>query len=268
MKPILTANLFVTAIIFVSCSSGSDQQEKQAIDSPPVEPVAAAVEFVRNDAQRSVDVMVDGRLFTSYRWPENVYKPILYPILTSSGTEITRGFPLQPREGERTDHIHQVGNWLNYGNVNGYDFWGNGSTGKRNVDGGQIKHLTIEQLEGGAGEGTLVTTASWIDPSGKELLAEKTQFRFIAKGAIRIIDRVETLTATGGVPVVFKDTKEGMFGIRVARQLELPSKEDVVLTDAQGNPTKVKKMSNESVSGNYRSSEGVTGDAVWSTRAC
>ena len=58
-----------------------------------------------------------------------------------------------------------------------------------------------------------------------------------------------------------------MFGIRVARQLELPSKEDVVLTDAQGNPTKVKKMSNESVSGTYRSSEGVTGDAVWSTRA-
>jgi hypothetical protein len=64
-----------------------------------------------------------------------------------------------------------------------------------------------------------------------------------------------------------KDTKEGMFGIRVARQLELPSKEDITLTDAQGNPTTVKKMSNEAVSGNYKSSEGVTGEAVWGTRA-
>ena len=58
-----------------------------------------------------------------------------------------------------------------------------------------------------------------------------------------------------------------MFGIRVARQLELPSKEDVTLTDAQGNPTIVKALSNEGVTGNYISSEGVTGEAVWSTRA-
>jgi hypothetical protein len=64
-----------------------------------------------------------------------------------------------------------------------------------------------------------------------------------------------------------KDTKEGSFGIRVARQLELPSKEDITLTDARGNPTTVKKMSNEGVTGNYKSSEGVTGEAVWGKRA-
>ena len=210
--------------------------------------------------------MIDGKLFTSYRWPDNVYKPILYPVLTSAGTEITRGFPLKPREGERSDHMHQVGIWLNYGNVNGYDFWGNGSEGKRNVNGGQIKHLSAEQLSGGTGEGSMVTTASWIDPSGKELLAEKTEYHFIAEGPTRIIDRITTLTATGEA-VSMKDTKEGMFGIRVARQLELPSKEDVTLTDAQGHPTTVKKMSNDGVTGNYRSSEGVTGEAVWGTSA-
>ncbi|HEX8677451.1 MAG TPA: PmoA family protein, partial [Segetibacter sp.] len=100
----------------------------------------------------------------------------------------------------------------------------------------------------------------------KELLAEKTEFHFIAKDSIRIIDRIATLTATGGA-VLFKDTKEGSFGIRVARQLELPSNEDIALTDAQGNSTAVKAMSNEGVTGNYKSSEGVTGEAVWSTRA-
>ena len=74
------------------------------------------------------------------------------------------------------------------------------------------------------------------------------------------------MTATGG-DVLFKDTKEGSFGIRVARQLELPSKEDVPLSDAYGNPSTVKAMSNAGVTGNYRSSEGVTGEAVWGTRA-
>ena len=224
------------------------------------------VTFVKFEADQRVDVKVDGKLFTSYWWPDNVYKPILYPVLTSNGTPITRGFPIKAREGERRDHMHQVGNWLNYGNVNGYDFWGNGSEGKRDVNAGQIKHLSIGRLSEGNGEGSMVTTASWIDPKGKELLAERTDFHFIAKGSIRIIDRIVTLTATGEA-VLFKDTKEGSFGIRVARQLELPSKEDVTLTDAQGNPTTVKAMSNKGITGNYRSSEGVTGEAVWSTRA-
>jgi hypothetical protein len=190
----------------------------------------------------------------------------LYPVNTSLGTTITRGFPLNPREGERTDHLHQVGIWLNYGNVNGLDFWGNGSTGSLNPEDGVIKHTGIEKMTDGNGEGVLIANASWLDPSGKELLAENTEYHFIAEGSTRIIDRITTLTATSG-PVAFKDTKEGMFGIRVARQLELPSKDDVILTDAQGNPTTVKAMSNEGVTGNYKSSEGIEGDAVWGTRA-
>ncbi len=64
-----------------------------------------------------------------------------------------------------------------------------------------------------------------------------------------------------------KDTKEGMFAIRVARQLELPSNENVPLLNALGRPGTEKAMENKGVTGNYRSSEGVTGDAVWSTRA-
>lgn len=259
MKLSSIAIVSLTVMFCISCTSKPDKQVEQ--DQSP------NVEFVKNEEDKSVDVTVDGKLFTTYRWPDDVYKPILYPLLSAAGSEVTRGFPLKPREGERRDHIHQVGNWLNYGNVNGYDFWGNGSTGKKNVNGGQIKHVSIDKLKEGKGEGSIVTTASWIDPSGKELLAERTEYHFIAKGTTRIIDRIETLTATGIEPVIFKDTKEGMFGIRVARQLELPSKEDVILTDAEGHPTEVKKMSNEGVNGNYRSSEGVTGEDVWSTRA-
>jgi hypothetical protein len=224
------------------------------------------VEIIIRESEQKVDVMIGGKLVTSYCWPENVYKPVLWPIRTLTGTEISRGFPLKPREGERNDHIHQVGSWLNYGNVNGFDFWGNGSTGKKSENGGVIRHLGIEQAKGGDGEGVLSVKGAWQDPSGKEMLEEKTEFHFIADGQYYCIDRITTLTA-GNQDISMKDTKEGMFAIRVARQLELPSQEDVPLLDAGGKPGIEKAMENKGVTGNYRSSEGITGEAVWGTRA-
>jgi hypothetical protein len=224
------------------------------------------ISIVPSEAERKVDIIINGRFFTSYQWPEDVYKPVLFPVLTSSGVEITRGFPLKPRIGEQTDHIHQVGIWLNYGNVNGIDFWGNGHRGVREPDGGEIRHKEIERMQSKNGEGILVASAEWLTPSGKILIHEKTEFHFIARGSLRIIDRITTLTA-GDTTVHFADTKEGMFGIRVARQLELPSRSGIFLVDSTGNPSKTMDTSNKGVSGNYLSSEGLQGEAVWGTRA-
>ena len=226
----------------------------------------ATIEFVTHSADNKLDVLVDEKLFTSFCWPDNVYKPILYPVLTAEGTEITRGFPLRPREGERNDHIHQVGIWLNYGNVNGFDFWGNGYRGVKEPNGGVIKHVRIDRLASKNGEGMFVSVEDWMAPTGQKLLTEKTEYHFIVTGSVRIIDRITTLTA-GDSAVNFKDTKEGMFGIRVARQLELPGTEGVILLDSLGIPLSVKDTLNSGVSGNYLSSEGISGDAVWGTRA-
>jgi hypothetical protein len=224
------------------------------------------VTFANHEAERHIDILFDGKLFTSYCWPENVYKPILYPVYTSSGTEITRGFPLRPRQGERNDHMHQVGIWLNYGKVNGLDFWGNGYRGYKEPGGGEIKHQKIENMGLGNNEANLVSIESWLNPKGGEILSERTEYHFIANGPLRIIDRVTTLRATD-TTVVFSDTKEGMFGIRVARQLELPLNEDVVLLDVDGKPSPQKTNAAGGATGNYRSSKGALGEAVWGTRA-
>jgi len=79
------------------------------------------VRIVKNEALRRVDVLVDGQPFTSYIWPETLTKPVLYPLRTAQGTIVTRGFPLDARQGERVDHPHHAGFWLNYGNVNAID---------------------------------------------------------------------------------------------------------------------------------------------------
>ena len=248
---------FLSVILSFSCNVQSAQVQKVK---------GLKIAFIKNIADKKVEVMIGGKFFTSYCWYDNVYKPVLYPVCTSNGTLITRGFPLNPRAGERNDHLHQIGIWLNYGNVNGYDFWDNGESGTKDPKGGEVKHLEIKKLIGGIGEGVMVTRESWLDPSGKELLEENTEYHFLARGSTRIIDRITTLTAKG-ITIKMKDTKEGMFAIRVARQLELPSKESVILTDINGKPTAVSAMPNEGVTGNYLSSEGVTGDSVWGTRA-
>src|SRR5262245_37062041 len=62
------------------------------------------VRFVKNEDARRVDVLIDGQSFTSYTWTDKLKVPVLYPLRTSTGTVVTRGFPLEPRAGERVDH--------------------------------------------------------------------------------------------------------------------------------------------------------------------
>ena len=83
------------------------------------------IRVVPNEAARRVDIIIDGQPFTSYIWPATLAKPVLYPLRTATGIIVTRGYPLEPRAGERSDHPHHAGLWFNYGSVNGIDFWNN-----------------------------------------------------------------------------------------------------------------------------------------------
>lgn len=257
MKQFCYLILILAVFTALSCKSKSDGKKQPA-----------EITFDEDVAAKKINVLVDGKLFTTFQWMENMTKPVFYPILTSEGTEITRGFPLKPKAGERADHPHQIGMWLTYGNVNGLDFWGNGSKGPgtRNANGGVIQHLKTEKISEGAGEGSFVTTESWVDTTGVELLREVTEFHFIARENIRIVDRKTILTASEK-EVKMPDTKEGMFGIRVARQLELPVPGNVVLYNEDGTTSREKDTLNIGITGNYLSSEGITGADVWGTRA-
>jgi hypothetical protein len=94
---------------------------------------------------------------------------------------------------------------------------------------------------------------------------ERARFVFSGDETTRTIERVSTLTALDE-RVVFADAKDGMFGMRIARQLEQPSNEPQVYTDLAGRTTKVPMLDNSGVTGEYISSEGKKGDAVWATR--
>jgi hypothetical protein len=229
---------------------------------------ANGVEVKVNEAAKRVDVTIDGKPFTSYIWPATLKKPVLYPIRTATGALVTRGFPLDPRNGERVDHPHHVGLWLNHGDVNGLDFWNNTDTVKPDQAPkmGTIFHRKVVDTKSGADKGELTVETAWMTPDNKQLLRETTRFVFRGGANTRSIERITTLTALDQ-QVVFKDSKEGFLGMRMTRALEQPALKPEVFTDASGKPTDVPVLDNTGVTGKYISSEGKEGDAVWSTRA-
>jgi hypothetical protein len=231
-------------------------------------PEVLEVRLAVDEARRRVDVLVDGRPFTSYVWPDTLKKPVLYPLRTAEGTVVTRGYPLEPRPGERVDHPHHVGLWLNHGDVNGLDFWNNSDAipAERAARYGTILHRRVKRARSGRGQAQLEVAMDWVTPEGKTLVREDATFVFRAAPGMRSVDRVTTLMAHGE-RVVFKDSKEGMLGLRVTRALEQPSEKAEVYTDASGRPSAVPRLDNEGVTGRYLSSEGLAGDAVWGKRA-
>jgi len=226
---------------------------------------ARGVSVVRRDALRRVDVLVDGQPFTSYIYAERLKKPVLFPLRTAAGAPVTRGFPLEPRPRERVDHPHHVGLWFNYGDVNGVDFWNNSESAPETAKMGTIRHREVVRVRSGTDHGELAVTMDWIMPDGTTVLREDTTFVFRGTVLRRVVDRSTTLSALDK-PVAFKDNKEGVLGLRVARALEHPADKPELFTDGSGRATAVPVLDNTGVTGLYRSSEGKTGNDVWGTR--
>ncbi len=223
------------------------------------------VTFKNDEAGKKVDVLIDGKLFTSFIYPTDMEKQVLYPIVSASGKEITRGYPLNPRPFERTDHPHHVGLWLNFGDVNGLDFWNNSFAIKpdRKPDYGSIKFKKIVAED--AKKGKLVTSSDWVDNDSNVLLNEETTFYFSGDATSRSIERTSKLVAVKEVTIT--ENKEGLLGLRLDRAFEEPSNKPEKFLDANGNVTEVPIMNNEGVNGVYRNANGDTGGDVWGKRS-
>ncbi len=229
------------------------------------------VKFVELKGEKKIQVLIDNKPFTNYFYPgkDVLKKAVLYPVFTSKGTAVTRGWPMDPRPGERVDHPHHVGVWLNYEDANGHDFWNNSIEVEKSGDKrtfGTIVHTGVKSMSVKNNKGTLVVTADWLDKNGKLMLTEETKYVFQGNATQRIVDRTTTLKAADS-EVLFKDVKDGFFAIRVARELELPSNKPEIFTDAAGLATKVPVLDNTGITGNYRNAQGIEGEDTWSKRS-
>lgn len=226
-----------------------------------------SVRISEDIGKKKINVYVGNRLFTTFLYPDSLEKPVLYPVYTSGGTIVTRGFPLDPRPGEPTDHPHHLGVWFNFENVNGLDFWNNSYAIPK-----EKKHLygwihvnKITKISSGRLQGSISYQAGWNNQQKETLLQENTRLEFSGSKDLRIIDRVTVLTAD--TVVTFTDVKDGMLGMRIARELQIPLERDQRSIDERDNPSVAKNPFEHQPNGNYITSEGIEGDEAWGTRA-
>ncbi|GJM33922.1 MAG: hypothetical protein DHS20C18_29230 [Saprospiraceae bacterium] len=226
------------------------------------------VSLVKNDSLDQLDIFLDGKYFSSYLYADSLLrKPVLFPLRTASEKRITRGFPFATNAGERTDHPHHYGLWFNHGDVNGIDFW-NSAVIPKDPDAhyGRINHVKFLKVESGD-TGTLEVEKQWRSDTDELLLIEQTHYGFSGDANMRRITHLTTLSAPE-VDVFFQDSKEGMFAMRVRRELEVPSDDPAILLNDNLVPSDSAIVDKTGVSGHFRNSNGLEGyPDVWGKRA-
>ena len=186
--------------------------------------------FTLEKDDQGVTVNCDGEFFTRYIEKSGV-KPILWPIVGPTGKEMTRGYPMrEATPKEKKDHVHQRSFWFDHGDVNGISFW------HENDDHGTIVHREYVKLDGGD-QAVIQTCNDWVAPNGEVLCQDVRTMTFGAARGLRWIDFHAKVTAMSG-EVVFGDTKEGSFGVRVAGSMRVELEDGGRIVNSEGQTDK------------------------------
>lgn len=175
---------------------------------------AAQAEMKVAPVKGRVQIFLDGDLYATYHSDFNG-TPIVWPIYGPTGKKMTRDYPMtEGPESERQDHPHHRSLWFNHGDVNGRSFWHEDSIVQTDME------VTCD------GETAVIETENeWVnEATGKKLCKSARRYTFgELEGGARYIDFDVTVTALQD-EVVFGDTKEGCFGVRVPGTMKVDAK--------------------------------------------
>ena len=202
-------------------------------------PASDAVELIQKEDH--VDVLIGGKLFTTYFFSKDVAKPYFQPLRTAQGTVLSRNFPTGntfPPEYKNDPSVepHQRGMYFGHGNIDGIDFWGEEAFPKYSDDTvfGRTTLRKLEQVKGGADSGALRAAFDLTGPRGRVIADEIQSYVFGGDASTRWIDCEITLVANHGSDMTLGDTKEGTFGIRFRKELNSPPGHIVNSAGAEG----------------------------------
>lgn len=183
----------------------------------------------------NADIMIGDELFARYDTVTGPNKPFFFPVFAPGHKQVVRGLPSAPRPGETTDHPHHQGLWFTHGSVNGEDYWA--LTQSKTV------HAAYRNVTGGPVCGGFTAITNWINKAGARVAEDTRDFLVYEMAGARVMDVSIAVRPVGG-PLVFGDTKEGTFGIRLPDSMRLRGGD-----------------------GHIVNSEGVTDGATWGKRA-
>ena len=161
-------------------------------------------------------------------------KPFLWPVLAPNGTPVTRAWPMDRGGPDKTDHFHQKSVWFCHGDVipEGIDLKGKHAVDFWSEFPGHGRIVCVK-AEVPGGKAAVVTWNEWRTADDVKIMDEErtVTFRELPAGRLFVFDI--TLKATV-CPIVFGDTKEGSFGVRVHDAIRTESPTGGVVTAADG----------------------------------
>ena len=164
-------------------------------------------------------VEIDGQLFTEYV-VKDTPRPFMYPVIGAGGVNVTREFPMKKGvagEEKFLDHPHHRALWFTHGNVNDIDFWGEFKVF------GRQEHLGFSEQKSSGNRASFVARTKWVAPTGETILTDRRQIivTSLPNGETTLDFDVTVLASERDV--VFGDTKEGSFAIRLCPSLSMNS---------------------------------------------
>lgn len=175
-----------------------------------------------------IEVIVDGRPFTTYYFNPQVSKPYLMPLRTASGLIISRPFPVVndvSHADSKTPSFepHQRPLYFAHGDIDGLNFWAEQAF--QSYYHGASKQayglMHVEKVEQ-PGNGTIQATFALDSPNKRVIGEEMQRLTFAGSDHARTIDCEFAIQATHG-PITMGDTKEGTFAIRLGPELSAPN---------------------------------------------
>jgi hypothetical protein len=216
-------------------------------------PLCAQVKITEAAPDR-IAVEIDGKPYTNFYLAPNGNKPYVWPLRTAGGAIVTRHFPMEEFPGEIKDHPHHRGMFFSHGDVSGINFWATeppqadaskkgesrkgapkGGGAAPRLERGSMKLEKVVEMKGGGKSGVVKAVFAGMNAAGKPVMKETRTLVFHKDKALRtidyeiLIDPLETL--------VFRDTKEGTFGIRLAASMQEDQGKGGVMTNAEGAQT-------------------------------
>jgi sugar phosphate isomerase/epimerase len=168
------------------------------------------------EKQDKLRVDINGKLFTQYCY-KDVPRPYFYPVIGPTGEPVIRHWPMKEGKDEAKDHVHHRSLWYTHGEINGHDFWGEGSRS------GKIVHDEFLKVDSGQDAGVIKSRNKYVAKDDTVVCTDTRTHRFHNSEEGRLMDFEITIHASHG-KVVMGDTKEGSMAIRLAPTMRLKGK--------------------------------------------
>lgn len=180
------------------------REERRYLIEPGETPEAVRLE----EANKALEVTLQGELFTRLLYGEEHYRPHFYPVLGPKRKEVT--------ETGASDHKHHRSLYIAYGEVNGVDCWAEGPNS------GRVRLERFTEKTSGAVYAQIGTQSVWLSKEGKRLMTDEVTWRiYNLPEWRRLIEATITFKASEG-DVHFGDTKEGgLLSVRVAPSMRV-----------------------------------------------